>query len=371
MKDVIIIGGGLAGLTNAIQLADAGLDVLVIEKKQYPFHRVCGEYISNEALPFLKSIGVDPEILGPSKIEKLLVSSPSGNTMKATLDRGGFGVSRFALDNYLYTIAMSKGAEFQLNTFVTNVKFENDTFYVLLSTGEVEEAKLVIGGFGKRSNLDRQLQRDFFIKKSPYVAVKYHIQTDFPNDLIALHNFKDGYCGISKIEGDRYCLCYMTTRENLSVAGSIPKMEESILHRNPFLKNIFNNSTFLYDKPEVINEISFDSKNAVDHHILMSGDAAGMITPLCGNGMAMAIHSSKILSALIVQHYKPGGFSREMLERSYEEEWKNKFSFRLAMGRGIQQLFGKERLTDVTVKLLDAVVPLKNWVVRQTHGNEF
>lgn len=33
MNDIIIIGGGIAGLINAIQLADAGLDVLVIEKK--------------------------------------------------------------------------------------------------------------------------------------------------------------------------------------------------------------------------------------------------------------------------------------------------------------------------------------------------
>src|SRR4051812_29820818 len=112
MKDIIIVGGGLAGLTNAIQLADAGLDVLVIEKKSYPFHRVCGEYISNETLPFLKSIGADLSVLFPSNINRLLVSSPGGSKMEMPLQMGGFGVSRYSLDNYLYSLALSRGVSF-------------------------------------------------------------------------------------------------------------------------------------------------------------------------------------------------------------------------------------------------------------------
>ena len=53
---IIVIGGGLAGLTSAILLAKANFDITLIERKQYPFHRVCGEYISNEVLPFLKTV---------------------------------------------------------------------------------------------------------------------------------------------------------------------------------------------------------------------------------------------------------------------------------------------------------------------------
>jgi menaquinone-9 beta-reductase len=241
MKDVIIIGGGMAGLVNAIRLAEAGLNVLVVEKKKYPFHRVCGEYISNEALPFLQSIGVDPEVLNPAKIKRLLISSPYGSTLELTLDMGGFGVSRYALDNYMYSIALDKGASF-LFTQATDVKFENEIFKVSFSDGSSAESKIVIGSFGKRSNLDRQLNRSWFGRKSPYVAVKYHIKTDFPENLIALHNFKDGYCGITKVEEERYCLCYMTTRENLKTSGSIPEMEKNILYKNPFLKNIFQES---------------------------------------------------------------------------------------------------------------------------------
>ena len=51
--DVIIIGGGLAGLCNAIHLSKFNKKVLLVEKNEYPKHKVCGEYISNEVLPYL------------------------------------------------------------------------------------------------------------------------------------------------------------------------------------------------------------------------------------------------------------------------------------------------------------------------------
>jgi len=56
--DIAIIGGGLAGLSLSIQCANAGYRTLLFEKETYPFHKVCGEYISNESFPFLEKLGV-------------------------------------------------------------------------------------------------------------------------------------------------------------------------------------------------------------------------------------------------------------------------------------------------------------------------
>ena len=53
-------------------------------------------------------------------------------------------------------------------------------------------------------------------KLNNYIGVKYHIKINWPEDLIALHNFENGYCGISQIEGNKYCLCYLTTAKTLS-----------------------------------------------------------------------------------------------------------------------------------------------------------
>lgn len=94
-------------------------------------------------------------------------------------------------------------------------------------------------------------------------------------------------------------------------------MEEAVLFRNPFIRSIFEKSEFLFDRPETINEISFQTKQPVENHILMIGDAAGMIAPLCGNGMAMAIHSAKIVSERLLQychdkHYTRANWSKTM-----------------------------------------------------------
>ena len=71
--------------------------------------------------------------------------------------------------------------------------------------------------------------------------LKHHL----PADTIALHNFKNGYCGISKIEDDKYCLCYLTTAQNLKENNnSIKEMEKNILYKNPFLKKIFSEAEF-------------------------------------------------------------------------------------------------------------------------------
>ena len=58
--DVIMNGGGLAGLCNEIHLSKLGKNVLLIEKNEYPKHNVCGEYISNEVLPYLDFLEVNP-----------------------------------------------------------------------------------------------------------------------------------------------------------------------------------------------------------------------------------------------------------------------------------------------------------------------
>ena len=210
---------------------------------------------------------------------------------------------------------------------------------------------MVIGAFGKRSKLDKKLNRSFIQRKSPYLAVKYHLKTDFPDDTIALHNFQGGYCGISKVENDTYNLCYLSERAVLKESGNIPEMEERVLLKNPFLKSIFNNSEFVFDAPLVINEISFENKLPVENHILMSGDSAGMIVPLCGNGMAMAIHSAKILSDTIIEQWSKREIDREKLENEYVNSWNRSFYFRLWSGRKIQSLFGSAITSNLAVNL--------------------
>ena len=368
---ILIIGAGLAGLTCAILLRRNGYRVTVIEKKQFPFHRVCGEYVSNEVLPFLKSLNLDIQQFNPSKISNLIISSTSGKSLEMPLEMGGFGLSRYLFDDYLYKEARSLGVEFVFAK-ANEIRFADEHFSVDISTGTSLSADLLVAAYGKRSNLDQKLNRKFFYQRSPFMGVKYHIKTDMARDLIRLDNFKGGYCGTCKIENDLYNLCYLTETKNLKRHGSIANMEQDVLFKNPHLKEIFKNSEFILDKPEVINEISFEKKQLVEDHILFCGDSAGMITPLCGNGMAMAIHSGKTLADCIIQNGKvltPDG--RVKLERNYAQSWENKFAFRLRAGRNIQKLFLNFNLSHVALRVLRNSSILANLMVRSTHGESF
>ena len=189
--DILIIGGGLAGLTSAIHLAKAGVSVTVVEPNSYPKHKVCGEYLSNEVLPYLNSLGFDPFDFGATKIDRFQLSSVHGRLTEAKLPLGGFGSSRYILDQQLAELAKNQGAQIIIDKVVW-VEFFNDWFKVTFNNHESISAKMVIGAFGKRSNLDIQLNRSFIENKSPYLAVKAHYYGDFPNDLVAIHNFKGG-----------------------------------------------------------------------------------------------------------------------------------------------------------------------------------
>jgi flavin-dependent dehydrogenase len=373
MSDVIVIGGGLAGLFNAILLNRAGLKVTVIEKKTYPMHRVCGEYISNEVIPFLSALDIDLNQLNVARINRLEVTAASGTKLSQKLDLGGFGLSRFTFDNFLYQKALAEGVNILVGNRVEDIRFADEQFEVL-TPGETLTAPLAIGSFGKRSNLDQKLKRPFFYKRSPYLAVKFHLQMDFPQDLIQLNNYKDGYCGVSKTDGDRYCMCYMAHRDDLRKHGSLQDLEENVIRKNPYLDEIFRNAKFLLDKPEVINEISFEKKTLVDNHILMSGDTAGMIAPLCGNGMTMAIHSAKILSEKIIAHYKPCNFNpdkRANLELDYTQNWNKQFAQRLWVGRQLQRLFGNDNMTAFTLNTLSHLPSVAQYLISKTHGQPF
>jgi flavin-dependent dehydrogenase len=372
--DTAIIGGGLAGLSLSILLAEKGFSVLLMEKEQYPFHKVCGEYISMESWDFIRNLGLNLDSFDLPMIKKLIVSSPNGAQLHQSLDMGGFGISRYKLDSALKDVAVTKGVKVLENCKAESVSFDNDVFRIKGSAGEFN-SKICCGSFGKRSNIDVKWRRAFTTKAANklnnYIGIKYHIQTDFPADSIALHNFKNGYCGISRIENDQYCLCYLTNADNLKRSGNnIEVMERDVLSANPHLGKIFSTATKLYSAPLTISQVSFDKKTQVENHVLMLGDAAGLITPLCGNGMSMAMHSAKI-AADVVERYLRNECSREMLERSYQAKWRKTFRKRLAFGRLIQSFFGHAATTNVFVALMKRFPGLTKSLIRQTHGDPF
>ncbi len=366
-SDVIIIGGGLAGLTSAIHLLKSGLKVILIEKNEFPKHKVCGEYISNEVIPYFESLRLKIADLKPSNIDKLEFSDANGKIISCQLPLGGFGISRYLLDNYLFEKAKEQGCEI-IQDSVIDIQFIENEFYISTSNALKLKSKIAIGAFGKRSNIDQKLNRDFIQKKSPWLAVKAHYSGIFSADLVGLHNFEGGYCGVSKIENDTINICYLVDYEAFKKHKNIEEFQSEVIYRNPNLKSIFESSNLLFEKPLTISQICFEKKATVENHILMIGDTAGLIHPLCGNGMAMAIHSAKIASELTIDFFNKSINSRKELEEKYIQQWNTNFKSRLAMGRVLSKIVQHEKLASFLMQLLVLFPFMLPIIIQKTHG---
>jgi flavin-dependent dehydrogenase len=362
--DCAIIGGGIAGLCLSVLLARKNFSVILFEKHRYPFHKVCGEYVSNESRPFFTELGLEIDKWNLPQINTIGISSLRGFTLESGLKMGGFGLSRFKLDEELFLLAENSGVTVFQECKVNKI----DDRFVDTAKGRFE-AKLVCAAFGKSSpnfmpekNESRQLN---------YIGVKYHVRYDMPENRIELHNFEKGYCGISKIEADRYCLCYLSDSENLRRAGnSIPAMEEKFLFKNPQLRKIFTGSEFLFSKPVTISNISFDMRRTSYNEVICLGDAAGCISPLTGNGMSMAARTAQLLSRHIENYFRTHHDLQRLL-KDYQLDWELNFKSRIKRGKNLQSLFGKDLGSHLALKALSKMGKLKTTLIESTHGDYF
>ncbi len=363
---VAIIGAGLAGLTAAIHLKRAGFTIHIIEKDEYPKHKVCGEYISNEILPYWQSLSINPFNLGAVAINQFELTATSGKSLNTTLPLGGFGISRYTLDANLAELARSMGCEWTTDT-VEKIEFKNSHFKLTCRSCKQFQSDLVIGSFGKRSVLDASLSRNFFQTKTPWLGVKMHYQAEVPENRVSLHNFRGGYCGISQVENNVVNVCYLTHLDAFKSSGDLENFQQTILSQNPRLNDFFKQAIPVFEKPLSISQISFVQKDLIKNHILMCGDSAGLIHPLCGNGMAMAVHSAKILSELIIE-YDSNSQSREWLEKTYIIRWKSTFSNRLQTGRILQRVLQNNTATNLGVQTLQKIPSALQRIISLTHG---
>lgn len=364
--DVLIVGGGLAGLTAALHLKREKYHIAVFERQGYPHHKVCGEYVSNEIVPYVESLGV---ILPKNiQIDEMVWSNAEGRSLRAKLPLGGLGISRFALDTALYKKAVAMGIIF-ITENVVSITFNKDTFEVDDQKGNRYSAQFVLGAYGKRDGLDKRLDRDFAKSRSPWLAVKAHYKLDsFPDNLVGLHNFRGGYGGLSKIESGAVNFCYLAAYDSFKKEKNIDDFNRRVVAQNPYLSQFLDNAEMLFDSPLTIGQISFDKKGSVAEHVIMCGDTAGLIHPFCGNGMAMAVHSAKIASERLHTYFKDRYYERHQVEKDYTVLWKNKFGRRLWMGRQLQSVLLNQGISDSAMGILGRSPYLLQKLIRATHG---
>ncbi|MBC2840516.1 NAD(P)/FAD-dependent oxidoreductase [Robiginitalea sp. SC105] len=362
--EIGIVGGGLSGLVAAIELSRAGKQVRVFEKHPYPRHKVCGEYLSAEVVPYLESLGVS---LGDAPaIRRLRLQSLKGAAVEVGLPLGGIGISRYALDNRLYEVACQLGARFEFGN-VRQLRTRAEGVEVQADSGCFDTG-LLIAAWGKRSNLDRQQERPFFQNNSRWMAIKSHYRADFPEDLVGLYTFPGGYGGLSCTETGAVNFCYLIRADHFRTSGSPEACTDHLIARHPGLKAVLESREPLFRRPLVISQISFAPKDKSGDGLLYAGDAARLIHPLTGNGMAMAVLSGRILAREILENRPRGSGSFADLARAYELAWKSEFRSRLRWGRTLQWVLTRSRITDYLVGLSGHFPGLVPRIVSETHG---
>ena len=141
-----------------------------------------------------------------------------------------------------------------------------------------------------------------------------------------------------------------------------------VLRQNQQLETVLSNSEMIFHKPLTISQISFDSKELVVNHMLMCGDSAGLIHPLCGNGMAMAIGAAQLASDAILSYFNGKFLSRAEVEKQYVRKWNKKFSSRLRTGHMLASVLRNYRLTSFMLPVLRKFPWILRGIIQNTHG---
>lgn len=369
--DVAIVGGGLSGCSAAIYLAQQGLHVALFEAKSYPRHKVCGEVLSPECADLLDELGVSNPIhrLQPAHMDTVSVTAPDGTAWESHLPGLAMGISRYALDHILAERASALGVHVRTETTVTAVEGSLSESFRLTARSSFGQdtisARAVIAAHGRRSTLDRAMNRAFLRQPQPFIGLKAHFYGPPLPCRIELHTFSGGYCGLSEIEDNKTNVCLLVREDVFRQAGDVAAFVAWMQRQNPRLETWLSNAQMATERWYSISQIPFVDKHLVESDVLMAGDAAGLIAPLAGNGMAMALRGGK-LSAELTGMFVRGDLCAAELRRRYIAIWQDEFQARLRLGRLLQAFMLRPPLLTFGLKLLNTLPSLGVYFIDHT-----
>jgi len=367
--DVVVIGGGLAGCSASIQLAERGVKVLLLEKSTYPSHKLCGEFLSPESQSSFTRLGVLDAVrqAGAHPITNARFTAPSGTEAASSLPGTALGLSRYRLDELLFARARAAGVDGRTGTRVTDVAGSIERGFTVSAGESTFQGRLVLGAYGKRGTLDRTLDRDC-LHPSSLVAFKAHFAGAQVPNTIELHAFEGGYCGCSHVEDDRLNVCWIGSTDALKSAGGSPEtMMEAACNQNPALADRLDGTHRVSDRFEAISQVSLERKGCFANDVCMIGDTAQMIAPLCGDGMAMALSAADLVVDPATA-FLAGNLSAPRFRNRYRTVWEQTFSTRLRLGRWAHRAAFHPRATSLLVRAFHVLPPLARWLIRSTRG---
>ena len=300
--DHLVIGGGPAGAMTAIKLAEAGRRVTLVEREAGPHHKVCGEFLSREAVEYLRGISISPAELGAAPIRFVRLSSGSRRT-EAALPFQALSLSRCVLDAALLTRAAATNCEVRRGAEVEGLQFERDEWRARLRSGMVISAKTVFLANGKH---DLRGWKRAAGKQSDLIGFKLHwrlrpAQTAALRECIELFLFRGGYGGLSLVEEETANLCLVVQRATFRRAGGWTAILAAILEENIHLRRCFQGAVALHARPLAISPIPYGYLATQAGGLWLVGDQAAVIPSFTGDGMSIALHTAALAAGMYLQ----------------------------------------------------------------------
>jgi len=379
--DVIIAGGGPAGSSAAIHLAHSGVRVLLVEQKQFPRPKLCGEFISPECFQHFEKLGVADGMLAcnPASLNQTVFYSRRGHRISvpsAWLGTGAaLGLSRAEMDNNLLRRAREAGADVLEDTTVADVIEDGDRVCgvrIRTSNAEFEyRSNITIDATGRGRVLSRKAES----KRRPrasLVAFKAHFSgTDVAEGACEIYSYTRGYGGVSTIEGGLSNLCFIVSASDVRRLHSDPDaiMRETVMS-NRRAAQVLASATRCSDWLSVSLESFGMQLPSAKPGLLAIGDSAAFIDPFTGSGMLMALQSGELAAKLILQHNtRTDSASLLELSRAYNEEYRKTFYGRLRTCRWLRRTAYTPLLADLTITLFSVSDRFRNRVARATRSS--
>ena len=367
--DVIVVGGGIAGATAAIRLSQLGYSILLSEKEATSHHKVCGEFLSAEAIPMLAEVGIDLKALGAVPIDDCRFISREQN-LEIALPFCAQGVSRKTLDRELLRLAESSGVDVRRGLNVSSLK-KLDGFQVQAGD-KLFFAKDIFWAAGK-NDVPRILKRRG--RESSAIGYKRHLR--LPEALrkslsrrIELHLFEGGYGGISEVEGEVFNFCFILDK---IIARKIGKKWEDILfyvsRGNSRLQELLFAAEWQWTRPVTVANLPYGhlygNRHAEDSSFYVLGDQMAVIHSLVGDGMAMALLSAK--KAVYYYHEAAlNGASSEVAVKGYHREIRTLFAGPVKTGYRLHSLVRYRKVAELVMKTIQPFPKLTEALIKKT-----
>jgi flavin-dependent dehydrogenase len=356
--DNLVIGGGLAGSMVSIRLAAAGRQVTLLEKETTAHHKVCGEFLSPEAVEYLKQVGINPLDLGAATIRFVRLSSKQ-RVAETALPFTALSLSRFALDEALLSRTEECGCKVQRGSFVEQLNSQDNLWSAQLRGGESVCAHSVFLANGK---LDLRGWERAHTGQGDLVAFKLHwqldpAQTEKLRDFIELFLFPSGYGGLSLVERNIANLCLVVRQVELRRIGGWQKLLASVLDDNRHLKQRLQGAKTLWDRPLAISSIPYGHLAGQASGLWCVGDQAAVIPSFTGDGMSIALHSA----ALAADMYLTGDSA---------EQYNHRLHAQLSRGMGLATCLSRTIVTKAGCSLalfgLSVFPDAMQWIAAST-----